>query len=126
MLPQTLLFIAIVTLAGCQRDERPNQATDDTSLNVKSAATQPTTFTGTLRGGMMAIGGETTGWTLVGDAQTGGIQVDVSRVKDQAQKLDGKRVAITGKMTEKNYVESGKTQILIAEKIAPAPDPATR
>ena len=126
MLPQTLLLIAVVTLAGCQRDERPVQATDDAAPTAKPAATQPTTFTGTLRGGMMAIGGETTGWTLVGDAQTGGIQVDVSRVKDQAQKLDGKRVTITGKMSEKNYVESGKTQILIADKIAPAPDPATR
>ena len=126
MLPQTLLLIAIVTLAGCQRDEPPAQATDDAPPTAKPAGTQPTTFTGTLRGGMMAIGGETTGWTLVGDAQTGGLQVDTSRVQDQAQKLDGQRVTITGKMTDKNYVESGKTPILIADKIAPAPDPAGR
>ena len=126
MLPQTLLLIAVVALAGCQRDERPAQPTDDAAPSAKPAAAQPTTFTGTLRGGMMAIGGETTGWTLVGDAQTGGIQVDTSRVQDQAKKLDGKRVTITGKMSEKNYVESGKTQILIADKIEPAPEPATR
>src|SRR5687768_1979442 len=126
MLPQTLLLIAAVTLAGCQRDEPPAQATDDAAPTAKPAATQSTTFTGTLRGGMMAIGGETTGWTLVGDAQTGGIQVDTSRIRDQAQKHDGKRVTITGRMTEKNYVESGRTQVLVAEKIEPAPDPATR
>ena len=122
-----LLIIAAVMLAGCKKDERPGpRATDDTASATKDPATRPTTFTGTLRGGMMAVGGETTGWTLVGDAQTGGIQVDVWRVKAQAQRLDGRRVTITGRMTDKEYVESGKTQILVAEKIEPAADPAGR
>jgi hypothetical protein len=122
---QHLLLIVVAValpLASCKNDENSPRSQD----KATPSATQPTTFTGTLRGGMMAIGGETTGWTLVGDAQTGGIQVDVSRIKDQAQKLDGKRVTITGKMTEKNYVESGRTPILVADKIEPAPEPAPR
>jgi hypothetical protein len=122
MISRILLIGVTLALVGCQKDESAPRAED----RAMATTTQPTAFTGTLRGGMMAIGGETTGWTLVGDGQTGGIQVDVSRLQGQAQKLDGKRVTITGRMGEKNYVESGKTPVLIAEKIEAAAEPAAR
>jgi hypothetical protein len=73
---------------------------------------------------MMAIGGEHTGWVLAGDGSSGGIEVDVSRVKSDAEKNAGKRVTITGKMSEKKYVERGKVKVLVAEKIVAAPAPA--
>ena len=125
MHPLILILVSLICLAGCSGNNNGESPTTRPA-DAAAPATRPTTFTGTLRGGMMAIGGETTGWTLVGDAQTGGIQVDVSRIRDQAQKHDSKRVTITGRMTEKDYVESGRTQVLVAEKVEPAPDPAAR
>jgi hypothetical protein len=76
-----------------------------------------------LRGGAVAIGAETTGWRLEGDGQTGGIDVDVSKVRDQARQLDGKRVTVNGKMTKRSWPERGETQVLVADTIKPAPQP---
>ena len=39
----------------------------------------------------------------------------------RARQLDGKRVTITGTLREKTYVERGKTLILVADSIEPAP-----
>ena len=89
----------------------------------QAPATQSTPFTGTLRGDVAAIGGETTGWRLEGDAQTGGIDVDVSKVQARAKQVDGKRVTVTGKMTTRSWPERGETQVLVVEKIEPAPLP---
>jgi hypothetical protein len=86
---------------------------------------QPTTFTGTLQSGVMGIGGEHTGWILVGDGETGGIEVDVSNVKQIARQLAGKRVTIKGKIGERNYTERGKTAVLVAESISEAPKSAS-
>ena len=80
-------------------------------------------LTGTLRGDVAAIGGETTGWRLEGDAQTGGIDVDVSKVQARAKQLDGQRVTVAGKMTTRSWPERGETQVLVAEKIEPASPP---
>jgi hypothetical protein len=67
--------------------------------------------------------GETTGWRLEGDGETGGLDVDVSKVRDRAKQLDGKRVTITGRTTRRNYVERGGTPVILAETIQPAPQP---
>ncbi len=77
-------------------------------------------FTGMLEGGVMAIGGETTGWRLVGDGEAGALMVDVSAVNEQAEKLNGQRVTITGHITTRDYVERGKVTVLIAKRIQPA------
>ena len=87
----------------------------------ETASTRPATFTGTLRGSAVAIGGETTGWRLEGDNQTGGLDVDVSRVTDRARALDGRRVTVTGSMTTRSWTERGKTQVLVAERLDEAP-----
>ena len=86
---------------------------------------QPTTFTGTLQSGVMGIGGEHTGWILVGDGEAGGIEVDVSKIKQNARDLAGKRVSITGKMSDRNYTERGKVAVLVAESIIEAPKSPT-
>jgi hypothetical protein len=124
MHPIILILVPLICLAGCSANNAGNQS--PRAEGVTPTATQPTTFTGTLRGGMMAIGGETTGWTLIGDAQTGGIMIDVSKVQGQAKRLEGQRVTITGRMGEKDYVERGKTPVLIAQRIDLAPEPARR
>lgn len=84
---------------------------------VTPPSTQIMTHTGTLRGGMMAIGGETSGWTLVGDGGVGGIELDVSQVQDAATRLDGKRVNVSGRMIDKRYVERGTVRTMRVEKI---------
>ena len=100
-------------LAGCQnRSDAP--------------ATQPRreakmeTFTGKLESGVMAIGGESTGWRLVGDNESGGIELDVSRVRERAEQLAGQHVTVSGKMTQRDYVERGKVRVLVAERIEPS------
>ena len=89
-------------------------------------ATQPTSFTGTLRGHVAAIGGDTTGWRLEGDAQTGGFEVDVSKVQRRADALEGKRVTVTGTLTTRGYVERGLVQVLVADSIEEEQPPARR
>jgi hypothetical protein len=112
------MFTLLAMILGCQNSDSTARADDK-----KPPTTSPTSFTGTLQSGIMAIGGEHTGWVLAGDGSSGGIEVDISRVQEDAKKNAGKRVTITGKMTDKKYVERGKVQILVAEKIAPAPAP---
>jgi hypothetical protein len=114
-----LLRLAPLALAALAIGCNPAAATQPSTTTAPAAqkpinppSTQMTTFTGTLRGGMMAIGGETTGWTLVGDGAVGGIDLDVARVESDAKRLDGKRVNVSGKMTDKKYVERGTVRVL--------------
>ena len=112
--------------ADARADTRPaaRQTAGTAARTTKPAPeTEAPPFTGTLRGDVAAIGGETTGWRLEGDAQTGGIDVDVSEVQARAKQLDGQRVTVTGKMTTRSWPERGETQVLVVEKIEPAPQP---
>jgi hypothetical protein len=78
--------------------------------------------TGTLEGGQAGIGGETTGWRLrTDDAPPKSIEVDVAAVREQARKLDGKRVRVVGVYITRAYVERGNVTILSARRIEPAP-----
>jgi hypothetical protein len=77
-------------------------------------------FTGILRGGIVAIGAETTGWQLERDDGTR-IDVDVTKVADAAAGLDRQRVVIDGSIVTANWVERGEKQLLLAERIEPAP-----
>ena len=126
--PIFLLFSALITVTlaagGCGRhaDTEPRRATGTParSAPITAPSTQMTTQTGTLRGGMMAIGGESTGWVLVGDGAVGGLDLDVSQVQDDATRLDGKRVNVTGPMIDKRYVERGTVRMMRVEKIEEA------
>jgi hypothetical protein len=84
-------------------------------------ATQPrqTTFTGILRGRVMAVGAETTGWRLERDD---GPRVDVSvtKIRDKLDGLEGKRVVIHGVIATVNWPERRSQQLLMAESIEPA------
>jgi len=116
-LPAVLMVFVVL---GCQAPEKPAANHQEPQGAQKS----PTTFTGRLQSGVVGIGGEHTGWILAGDGSSGGIEVDVSRVRDAASANDGKRVTIKGRMVEKNYTERGKVQVLVAESITPAPKTA--
>ena len=118
VIASTLAIATALVLTGCRNDEpsssRPSGG--DTAI----APAPATTLTGTLRGGAAAIGGETTGWRLVGDGATGGFDVDVSKLQSRAKTLDGQRVTVTGKMTTRSWPERGNTPVLVAEKIEAA------
>lgn len=75
-------------------------------------------LTGKLEGGIMAIGGETTGWQLTHPG--GKIEVDMKAIPD-ADRFEGKNVSVSGKVFTKNYVERGAILILAAEKMALEP-----
>jgi hypothetical protein len=87
---------------------------------TQSADTQPSNrFTGILRGGIIAVGAETTGWLL--ETEPGKrVDLDVSKVVDTAAGLEGKSVIVHGAMTTANWVESGEKPLLIADRIEPA------
>lgn len=76
-------------------------------------------FTGTLRGGIVAIGAETTGWVLERDGGNR-VDVDVSKVADAAATLEGKSVVIEGDIVTANWVERGARQLLMADSITAA------
>lgn len=78
-------------------------------------------FTGTLHGGIVAIGAETTGWVLETGDQ-GRIDVDVSKISDEAAALDGQRVVIEGSLVTVNWTERGARRMLMADTIRPADD----
>jgi hypothetical protein len=120
-----VLTIAMISTAACQHDATSSASRGGAESSHPSApgATPPTTLTGKLSSGALAVGGETTGWRIIGDGQTGGVDVDVSKVRDHATALDGKRVTITGRMTSRSWPERGDTPILAAEKIEPAAEP---
>lgn len=89
-------------------------------LDAKPAARK---FTGTLRGGILAIGAETTGWVL---EQEGNVRVDVnvSKVQDDAAKLDGRPVVIEGTLVKVNWTERGGKPLLMADGITAAAEDA--
>jgi hypothetical protein len=93
------------------------------ATHPNSAASQPrqTSFTGVLRGGVMAIGAETTGWRLERDDGTR-VDVRVANVKEPVDGLDGKRVVIHGALTTVNWPERGRRELIIAERIEAAPE----
>jgi len=72
---------------------------------------------GKLKGGLMGVGGETTGYALVEPRlASSNIEVDMSGIKD-AGKLDGKDVLVTGVFQTREYVERGKVVIFKARSV---------
>lgn len=91
------------------------------------------TLTGTLRGGRIAIGGETTGWALEYRDASGehSIEVDLPR-ELVARARSGATVRLTGVFATRDYVERGSVRIFRVSRLeelnaqAPAaPRPST-
>jgi hypothetical protein len=87
-------------------------------LAVTSSAADEVTYSGELLGGRMAVGGETSGWALryrMGETVKT-IELDVTREAIGKFK-SGDHVRITGRLSEKEYVERGKVQVLVVRDI---------
>lgn len=131
----SVIAAAGVLLAACcaprpgddrSTPEPPPAAAQPTGADPVNVPPQPSpgvqgTYIGTLRGGMVGIGGESTGWMLqgAGDGRGAGMDLDVSRVQGRAQELEGQSVIVRGHVEERRYVERGTVKVLIAESINP-------
>ena len=78
----------------------------------------PVTLEGKMQGGMIAIGGETTGWQLTykENGKEKSIEVDMSAI-DVPDIYAGKEIKISGQVVTKQYVERGAVLILNAAQI---------
>jgi hypothetical protein len=73
---------------------------------------------GTLHTGVVAIGGETTGYLI--DTKDGKYELDFSKnkeLRDKADKLDGKAVAVKGQLTIRKGVEVGERKIVVVSEL---------
>jgi hypothetical protein len=94
--------------------EAANAAADNEPV-VKEGA--EVSLSGKLKGGIMAIGGESTGWVLGYQTKAGPRETEVDCSALDATKIAEGAVRITGKVFKKNYPERGPTLILKATKI---------
>src|SRR5205085_8320573 len=85
-----MLILVAVLLAGCETQNK-----QPPPVNESQDVGAPTSFTGTLQSGVVAVGGEHSGWIIAADGAAGGMEVDVSKVREDARANDGKRVTIT-------------------------------
>src|SRR4051812_22187824 len=97
-----MLILVAVLLVGCESQNRPPLA--PANENPQDAG-GPKVFTGMLQSGVVGIGGEHTGWIIAADGAAGGMEVDVSKAREDARANDGKRVTISGKVINKTYTE---------------------
>jgi 4-carboxymuconolactone decarboxylase len=94
------------------------------------AQAQEITLTGTLQGGRLAIGGESTGWALEYRDDTGPHSVEVELPRElMTRARSGATVRVTGTFGTRQYVERGSVRIFRVSRLdevsASAP-PASR
>ncbi|WP_437224272.1 hypothetical protein SH661x_003560 [Planctomicrobium sp. SH661] len=84
------------------------------------AATKPVTATGTLEPGIMAIGGETTGTLLKLPNRVYELEFrENSELQEQAEKLNGKEVTVTGPLRLVRGVERKDRWVITVDQLAP-------
>ena len=82
----------------------------------------PVTLTGTLRGDRIAVGGETTGWSLQYKDKDGEHTVEVVLPAALAARpRDPATVTLTGTFGTREYVERGTIRVFRATKIEKPP-----
>jgi 4-carboxymuconolactone decarboxylase len=77
---------------------------------AQGTAGQEVTLTGTVQGGRIAIGGETTGWVLQYRDDTGEHSVEIA-LPPSTQVTSGASVRVTGMFATRQYVERGAVRI---------------
>lgn len=78
------------------------------------------TVTGTLRSGIIAIGGETTGVTITADGITWELALKQPELKKLAGSADGKKVVVQGQLKRKRGVEIPERYIVTVSSLKPA------
>lgn len=95
---------------------------------AQTSQAQEITLTGTLQGGRIAIGGETSGWALEYRDGTGPHSIEVELPGALAARArSGATVKLTGTIVTREYVERGSTRVLRVSRLedgtAAAPTP---
>ena len=93
------------------------------------AQAQEITLTGTLQGGRIAIGGESTGWALEYRDDTGPHSVEVELPRElMTRARSGAMVRVTGMFGTRQYVERGSVRIFRVSQLeeASSAPPASR
>jgi hypothetical protein len=76
--------------------------------------------TGTLRTGVVAVGGETTGVVLRTERGTFDLDLGPSgELRGKAAGLDGKRVTVTGRLRVRPGVEAAERRVVAVETLGP-------
>ena len=85
---------------------------------VARGAQSDVTLVGTLEGGRIAIGGETSGWLLHYRDDGGDRSIEVEFEGDLPRAArNGARVKITGRIVVREYIERGQVRVLVASRI---------
>jgi len=85
---------------------------------IAFAQAQEVTLTGTLQGGRLAIGGESTGWALEYRDATGQHSVEVELPREvMARARSGATVRLTGTFATREYVERGSVRIFRVSRL---------
>ena len=72
------------------------------------------TYRGEFLGRRVAIGGETTGWAMRYHAADGDQVIELDIKPEVAGRFKaGDRVGVTGRLTERDYVERGTVKVLV-------------
>lgn len=88
------------------------------SAFAQAGQAQEVTLSGTLQGGRIAIGGETTGWTLEYRDSAGQHSIEVELPRDlMARVTSGATVRLTGTYATRQYVERGAVRIFRVTRI---------
>ena len=89
--------------------------------SIAMAQAQEITLTGTLQGGRLAIGGESTGWTLDYRDTSGQHSVEVELPRElMARARSGAMVRLTGTFGTRQYVERGQVRIFRVSRLEEA------
>jgi translation elongation factor EF-Tu-like GTPase len=111
------LFLAVIVLAW--------SAAPELARAQATKAVPKTTLTGTLSSGRVAVGGETSGWTLSYKDKTGVHSIEVELGKRLLTEVhDGDTVRITGTIVIRDRVERGEVRTLVASTVEHIPDVA--
>lgn len=74
-------------------------------------------LTGVLTKGIMAVGGETTGWLLEYQTSAGTQTIQLDPTSLKPDKIPQGNVTVKGEIVERSYLQSGPTLVLKAAKI---------
>jgi len=89
--------------------------------SIAMAQAQEITLSGTLQGGRLAIGGESTGWTLDYRDAAGQHSVEVELPRElMARARSGAMVRLTGTFATRQYVERGSVRIFRVSRLEEA------
>ncbi len=111
----SVVFVAGSGLVTVAAAEKPPEKTEGKPAPAK-------TYTGTLKTGVTAIGGETTGITVT-TADDGVYELDLGEnkeLKKKAEDLNGKKVSVVGEYKPREGVEKKERRIIVTTSLSAA------